>query len=55
MEQFSLETISCILYYIFWTADLLTLCKDYYARIVDIESTKYDIEKEVDFKDYQVN
>eukprot|EP00094_Tigriopus_californicus_P007244 TCALIF_06972-PA protein Name:"Similar to Troponin I (Astacus leptodactylus)" AED:0.08 eAED:0.08 QI:0/0/0/0.85/0.83/0.85/7/0/249 len=34
--------------------DLLAMCKEYYSRIVSIESTKYDLEKEVEFKDYQV-
>ncbi|TRY73400.1 hypothetical protein TCAL_06972 [Tigriopus californicus] len=35
--------------------DLLAMCKEYYSRIVSIESTKYDLEKEVEFKDYQIN
>lgn len=35
--------------------DLRSLCQDYYKKICDIESAKYDIEKEVEFKDYKVN
>jgi len=34
--------------------EVRALCKDYYSRICQIESAKYDMEKEVDFKDYKV-
>ena len=37
-----------------YVGDLLAMCKEYYKRICDIESAKYDIEKEVEFKDYKV-
>merc|ERR1712020_669189 len=36
-------------------SELMTLCKEYYARICNIESDKYDTEKEVEFKDYQIS
>jgi len=33
---------------------LLALCKEYHAKICQIESTKYDTEKEVEHKEYLV-
>merc|ERR1711860_458918 len=36
-------------------AELMELCKEYQRRIIQIEETKYDIEKEVEFKDYKIN
>merc|ERR1712025_683446 len=35
--------------------DLRELCQNYHDRICKIESTKYDSEKEVEWKDYQIN
>merc|ERR1711988_852566 len=34
---------------------LISICKKYYEKICAIESDKYDTEKEVEFKDYQIN
>jgi hypothetical protein len=34
--------------------ELKSLCQEYYTRICDVESSKYDLEKEVEFKDYQI-
>ena len=34
--------------------EIKALCKKYYERLCEIEGTKYDIEKEVEFKDYRV-
>ena len=31
------------------------MCKEYQAKICEIESHKYDTEKEVDYKDYMVS
>merc|ERR1739846_201951 len=33
---------------------LKQICKEYHERICGIESDKYDTEKEVEFKDYQI-
>ena len=33
---------------------LRQICEDYHKMIVVIEEAKYDIEKEVEFKDYRV-
>ncbi len=30
------------------------MCKEYQAKICEIESHKYDTEKEVEYKDYMV-
>ena len=30
------------------------ICEEYHKRIVGVEDAKYDIEKEVEFKDYKV-
>merc|ERR1712077_123589 len=35
--------------------ELRDLCKKYYEKVCEIESLKYDSEKEVEFKDYQIN
>merc|ERR1711992_421497 len=35
--------------------DLRELCQNYHDRICKIEGTKYDSEKEVEWKDYQIN
>merc|ERR1712129_105670 len=35
-------------------SDLRDLCETYHERICGIESDKYDTEKEVEFKDYQI-
>ena len=37
------------------TDQLRALCKEYHDRIYKVESAKYDLEKEVEFKDYQIN
>merc|ERR1711988_1768158 len=34
---------------------LMALCQEYHERICNIESEKYDTEKEVEFKDYQIS
>ncbi len=36
-------------------ADIRALCKEYHERICVIESDKYDMEKEVDIRDYKVD
>ncbi len=36
------------------TGDLRRICEEFYKRVCTIENDKYDIEKEVDFKDYKV-
>merc|ERR1719204_1725186 len=35
--------------------ELRALCNEYQDRIYKVESEKYDLEKEVEFKDYQIN
>merc|ERR1712227_1134779 len=35
--------------------ELRSLCQEYQDKICTIESDKYDLEKEVEFKDYQIN
>ena len=35
--------------------ELKALCQEYQTRICDVESSKYDLEKEVEFKDYHVS
>merc|ERR1712141_469544 len=35
--------------------ELRDLCQEYFDRICGIENDKYDTEKEVEFKDYQIN
>merc|ERR1712020_209557 len=35
--------------------ELRDLCKKYYEKVCKIESTKYDSEKEVEWKDYQIS
>ena len=35
--------------------ELRDLCETYHERICGIESAKYDTEKEVEFKDYQIS
>merc|ERR1712045_339203 len=34
---------------------LLSICQSYYARVTTLESEKYDMEKEVEYKDYKIN
>ena len=34
--------------------DLLSICRTYYERVKTLESEKYDMEKEVEYKDYKV-
>merc|ERR1712110_702821 len=36
-------------------SELRSICQEYYSRICDIESTKYDLEKEVEYKDYMID
>merc|ERR1711997_1168163 len=36
-------------------SELMALCQEYHKRICGIESDKYDTEKEVEFKDYQIS
>ena len=33
---------------------LRNICEEYHKRIVGVEDAKYDIEKEVELKDYKV-
>ena len=35
--------------------ELRRICEEYQKRIVAIENSKYDIEKEVDRKDYKID
>jgi hypothetical protein len=35
--------------------ELKALCQEYQTRICDVESSKYDLEKEVEFKDYHID
>ena len=37
-----------------YKGELKSICQEYYRRICDVENSKYDLEKEVEFKDYQV-
>merc|ERR1712127_183760 len=34
---------------------LVALCKNYYQKVNQLESDKYDMEKEVELKDYRIN
>merc|ERR1719326_1128215 len=36
-------------------SELMALCQEHHERICNIESEKYDTEKEVEFKDYQIS
>jgi len=36
-------------------ADLRRICEQYQAKAVQLESTKYDLEHEVNMKDYEIN
>merc|ERR1712080_577473 len=36
-------------------ADLTQVCQDYYNKLIDLESQKYDMEREVEYKDYRIN
>jgi hypothetical protein len=38
-----------------FSEQLLAMCKEYQAKICEIESNKYDTEKEVEYKDYMVS
>ena len=38
-----------------FAAELRALCKEFHDRIYQIESAKFDLEKEVEFRDYQIN
>ena len=33
---------------------LIKICQEYYDKVNNLESEKYDMEKEVEFKDYRV-
>jgi len=35
--------------------ELKSVCQEYYSRICDVESSKYDLEKEVEYKDYMID
>lgn len=35
--------------------ELTSMCQEYHSRICDVESTKYDLEKEVEHKDYMID
>merc|ERR1711933_494902 len=34
---------------------LISICKSYYERVKTLENEKYDMEKEVEYKDYKIN
>merc|ERR1711992_176139 len=34
---------------------LISICQSYYERVKTLESQKYDMEKEVEYKDYKIN
>ena len=34
--------------------DLISICQSYHDRVKNLENEKYDMEKEVEFKDYRV-
>ncbi|XP_023346830.1 troponin I isoform X4 [Eurytemora carolleeae] len=34
---------------------LIKICQEYYDKVNNLESEKYDMEKEVEFKDYRIN
>merc|ERR1712110_911074 len=36
-------------------SELKSVCQEYYSRICDVESSKYDLEKEVEYKDYMID
>merc|ERR1711997_1268044 len=35
--------------------ELRSMCEEYHTKICDIEGAKYDLEKEVEFKDYRIS
>jgi len=35
--------------------DLISICQAYYQKVTTLESEKYDMEKEVEYKDYKIN
>jgi hypothetical protein len=35
-------------------AKLISVCRAYYEKLVQLENEKYDMEKEVEFKDFRV-
>merc|ERR1711953_1036345 len=35
--------------------ELKSVCQEYYNRICEVESSKYDLEKEVEYKDYKID
>jgi len=35
--------------------ELKSVCQEYYDRICQVESSKYDLEKEVEYKDYMID
>ena len=34
--------------------DLISICQSYHDRVKKLENEKYDMEKEVEYKDYKV-
>merc|ERR1712200_335602 len=36
-------------------ARLISICKEYHEKVCNLESQKYDMEKEVEFRDYRIN
>merc|ERR1712107_453062 len=34
---------------------LISICQSYYERVKKLENEKYDMEKEVEYKDYKIN
>ena len=52
-SEFTIQNLICISKLII-IGQLRDLCETYHERICGIESDKYDTEKEVEFKDYQI-
>jgi len=35
--------------------DISSICREYYSKVMNLESEKYDMEREVEYKDYRIN
>ena len=49
-----IDIVNSIIYLISIIGELKSVCQEYYDRICQVESSKYDLEKEVEYKDYMV-
>lgn len=49
-----IDISNSIIYLISIIGELKSVCQEYYDRICQVESSKYDLEKEVEYKDYMV-